>query len=134
VIPAVHPAVKRQIGAPYPAPAGSQGTAPIARNNGVVSFFLDPDFVKHSTDLLPGVTLPAYVLGPQDHAMARDAESRSRTSLRNAGGGGGGGGGGDRPCFDFQKGKCDRGDGCRFSHAAQVHINYIRIPPCVWIP
>ena len=29
------------------------------------------------------------------------------------------GGGGNRPqgtCFDFQKGACDRGDNCKFSH------------------
>ena len=35
------------------------------------------------------------------------------------GGGGYAGGGGQRPrgvCFDFQKGQCDRGDACRFSH------------------
>jgi|EP00505_MAST-04D_sp_SCG-Rhode-Island_P001832 cleavage and polyadenylation specificity factor subunit 4 len=28
----------------------------------------------------------------------------------------GGDRGDDRPCFDFQKGRCDRGSGCRFSH------------------
>jgi hypothetical protein len=33
-----------------------------------------------------------------------------------AGGGTGGGTGG--VCFDFQKGKCDRGDACRFKHQA----------------
>ena len=32
------------------------------------------------------------------------------------GGGGGGGGGGSGACFDFQKGRCTRGDSCRFSH------------------
>merc|ERR1711865_576158 len=29
---------------------------------------------------------------------------------------GGGGGGSSQECFDFQKGRCDRGSGCRFSH------------------
>ena len=32
-------------------------------------------------------------------------------------GGGKGGGGGDQTCWDFQKGMCNRGDSCRFSHA-----------------
>ena len=26
------------------------------------------------------------------------------------------GGGGSQECFDFQRGQCNRGDGCRFSH------------------
>jgi len=30
----------------------------------------------------------------------------------------GGAGGGGSTCIDFQKGRCDRGDGCRFSHVA----------------
>jgi cold shock CspA family protein len=33
-----------------------------------------------------------------------------------SGGGGGAGGGGSQMCFDFQKGRCDRGSSCRFSH------------------
>ena len=33
-------------------------------------------------------------------------------------GGKGGGGKGKPPCFSFQKGQCDRGDECRFSHEA----------------
>jgi len=32
------------------------------------------------------------------------------------GGGGYGGGGRSNECFDFQKGRCTRGDSCRFSH------------------
>jgi hypothetical protein len=31
-------------------------------------------------------------------------------------GGGAGGGGGDGACYDFQKGKCTRGDKCKFAH------------------
>jgi len=31
-------------------------------------------------------------------------------------GGGGKGGGSSGVCFDYQKGKCDRGDACRFKH------------------
>jgi hypothetical protein len=58
--------------------------------------------------------------------------SRARTALQAIGsfpqrrkgkggggrgrGGGRGGGNGLKPCFKFQKGKCDRGDSCKFSH------------------
>ena len=34
-------------------------------------------------------------------------------------GGGGGGGGGGGVCFDFQKGHCSRGEGCRFRHTME---------------
>eukprot|EP01034_Spumella_vulgaris_P035047 gene35047-43215_t len=40
---------------------------------------------------------------------------RGGGDFRSGGGGGGGGGG---PCYDFQRGQCSRGDGCRFSHEA----------------
>jgi len=29
---------------------------------------------------------------------------------------GGGGGGGSGPCYAFQRGECQRGNACRFSH------------------
>jgi len=50
--------------------------------------------------------------------------SRECTEPAKEGGGfgGGGGGGGGRPkgvCFDFQKGQCSRGEGCRFSHVLE---------------
>merc|ERR1740133_754371 len=48
--------------------------------------------------------------------------SRECPEPRKEGGGGGFGGGGQRPkgpCFDFQKGQCNRGEECRFSHAAE---------------
>jgi hypothetical protein len=39
-------------------------------------------------------------------------------SDRHARGGGGRGGGGGDECRDFQRGNCNRGDGCRFSHGS----------------
>ncbi|GMI59088.1 hypothetical protein ScalyP_jg6131 [Parmales sp. scaly parma] len=48
----------------------------------------------------------------------------SRDCPQGQGNGGGGGGGGYQPrprgvCYDWQKGECQRGAGCRFSHAEE---------------
>ena len=58
-----------------------------------------------------------------DAAMTAGVGPRWRAAQQQGGGGGGGGGtgGGGRRgrgvCFDFQRGRCTRGDACRYRHA-----------------
>ena len=70
--------------------------------------------------------------GDQCSRMHVGEEGANTGGGRSRGGGGGGGsrgGGGERRqkkertpgvCFDFQRGECDRGDECRFSHDPDV--------------
>ena len=49
-------------------------------------------------------------------AKQRKGDFRGAPGGANAWQSGGGGGGGGNVCFAFQKGHCDRGDECKFSH------------------
>ena len=77
-----------------PASAASEGAAPPSNKKGKVLSKVEERKAKKD-----------------QKRKAREAHAPAAASA-----GGGGGGGGRQDCFDFQLGRCQRGDACRFSH------------------
>jgi hypothetical protein len=56
------------------------------------------------------------VVGAKGGSGSGGSSSSGGSGGGGSGGGGGGGGHAPKLCFQFQKGQCTRGGGCRYSH------------------
>ena len=112
-------------------PYASQAAAHVARfvALGKVSLVKGGAKFLHALKIAPMATMAAAELETTPPGTTRDpfaaisaglikggAPKRALPSSGGGGGGFGGGGGGGNMCFDFQKGQCQRGDSCKFSH------------------
>jgi 5'-3' exoribonuclease 2 len=97
-------------------------------NRAVFSLFILPGKPDtYSVGLLPNVTMPVLTASQMRHSVKRDrtfyegqnhSSTRSVNDMDRSNRGGFRRNDGAPPCFDFQAGRCTRGDSCRFSHQA----------------